>query len=140
MEIREISISSDLVGYLKFPHVGTTFRVDRHVTKLDETPMYTETVYGITSLVARSERGAERLLALVRGHWKIENALHWVRDVVFDEDRSQVRTGNGPRMMATLRNLAISMLRLAGATSIAKALRWCSRNVRACCRLIGLEI
>jgi len=90
--------------------------------------------------VGSSEHGAARILELVRGHWKIENALHWVRDVVFDEDRSQVRTGNGPPVMATLRNLAISMLRLARATSIAKAVRWCSRNVDACCRLIGLQL
>ncbi len=90
-------------------------------------------------MAVSSKRGATRLLELVRGHWRIENSLHWVRDVVFDEDRSQVRTGNGPRVMASLRNLAISMLRLARASSIAKALRWCSRNVRACCRLIGLK-
>jgi len=96
-------------------------------------------VYGITSLAGQSQQDAKRLLELVRGHWKIENALHWIRDVTFDEDRSQVRTGNGPRMLATLRNLAISVLRLAGASSIAKALRWCSRNVDACCRLIGLR-
>jgi len=65
-------------------------------------------------------------------------SLHWVRDVTFDEDRSQVRKGNGPRVMATLRNLAISMLRLAGADSIAKATRWCSRQATRCSRLIGL--
>ena len=97
-------------------------------------------MYGITSLAATSEQGAARLPERVRGHWTIENALHWVRDVVFDEDRSQVRTANGPRVMATLRNLAISTLRLAHASSIAKALRWCSRHVDACCRLLGLEL
>jgi len=62
-----------------------------------------------------------------------------VRDVTFDEDRSQVRKGSGPRVMATLRNLAISVLNIAGATSIAKATRWCCRNVAACLRLIGLK-
>ena len=97
-------------------------------------------MYGITSLPGRNEQEAARILELVRGHWTIENSLHWVRDVVFDEDRSQVRTGNGPRTMATLRNLAISILRLAQASSIAKALRWCSRHVDACCRLIGLKL
>lgn len=59
----------------------------------------------------------------MRGHWRIENRLHWVRDVTLDEDTSQIRTGNGPRTMASLRNLAISMLRLNGATNIAQALR-----------------
>jgi predicted transposase YbfD/YdcC len=91
-------------------------------------------------LAGSSEQDAARILQLVRGHWKIENALYWVRDVVFDEDRSQVRTQNGPRVMATLRNLAISILRLAQASSIAKAVRWCSRNVDVCCRLIGLQL
>jgi hypothetical protein len=75
----------------------------------------------------------------VRGHWIIENGVHWVRDVVFDEDRSQIRKNNGPRVMATLRNLAMSILRLGGARSIAKATRWCHRHVDACLRLIGLE-
>ena len=49
--------------------------------------------------------------------------MHWVRDVAFDEDRSQVRTGSAPQIMATLRNLTISMIRLAGETNIAAALR-----------------
>lgn len=63
---------------------------------------------------------------------------HWVRDMTFDEDRSQVRKGNGPRVMASLRNLAISVLRIAGASSVAGALRWCARHVEACVRLVGL--
>ena len=119
--------------------MGTTFRIDRYVTKLDGTELRTEQVYGVTSLVGTTKDAAARVLALVRGHWRIENSLHWVRDVTFDEDRSQVRKGNGPRVMATLRNLAISVLRLAGASSIAKALRWCARHFDACERLIGLS-
>ena len=97
-----------------------------------------ETVYGVTSLPAPTPTEAMALLALIRGHWSIENRLHWVRDVTFDEDRSRVRKGNGPRVMATLRNLAISVLRLAGARFIAKALRWCARDHQRALRLIGL--
>ena len=52
------------------------------------------------------------LAAWIRGHWEIENKLHWVRDVTCQEDKSLVRTGNAPRVMATLRSLAISLLRL----------------------------
>lgn len=63
------------------------------------------------------------LASWVQDHWGIENRAHWVRDVTFDEDRSRVRTGNGPQVMATLRNTAISMLRLAGAANIAAAQR-----------------
>jgi predicted transposase YbfD/YdcC len=53
---------------------------------------------------------------------EIKNCLHWVRDVTFDEDQSQVRTGSGPQVMATLGNLAISVLRLAGQANIARGL------------------
>jgi Transposase DDE domain len=95
-------------------------------------------VYGVTSLTGTGELEAEQLLAAARGHWTIENRLHWVRDVVFDEDRSQIRKGNGPRVMGSLRNRAISILRLAGAGSMAKTLRWCGRHTQACLRLIGL--
>ena len=63
------------------------------------------------------------LAAIIRGHWHIEYRPHWVRDLDYDEDRSQVRIASGPRIMATLRNLAVTILRLAGHASIAAALR-----------------
>jgi hypothetical protein len=97
-----------------------------------------EVVYGITSGSATAESPAD-LLQYNRGHWEIENGLHWVRDVTFDEDRSQVRTGAGPRMMATLRNLAISLHRLyGGAKNIAAAIRHCAKNANRPMALIGL--
>jgi predicted transposase YbfD/YdcC len=73
--------------------------------------------------LATSDSGAEpaTLAAWVRGHWEIENKLHWVRDVTYQEDKSLVRTGNAPRVMATLRSLAISLLRLDGHANIAAA-------------------
>ncbi|WUD63499.1 transposase (plasmid) [Nocardia sp. NBC_00511] len=64
----------------------------------------------------------------LRGHWGIENTVHWIRDVTFDEDRSQIRTGSGPQVMATLRNIAISLHRLYGETNIAEACRHHSRD------------
>jgi predicted transposase YbfD/YdcC len=81
-----------------------------------------EVVYLITSATPSAAPPAT-LAAWVQGHRGIENRLHWVRDVTFDEDRSQVRTGAAPQVMATLRNLVISLLRLAGWTNIAHALR-----------------
>ncbi|MGP5928755.1 transposase [Corynebacterium glyciniphilum] len=63
-----------------------------------------------------------------RSHWRIENALHWVRDVTFGEDASRVRTGQGPRVMATLRSTVISLLRLDGHDGIAAAVRFHGRN------------
>ena len=86
-----------------------------------------ETCYAVTSL-RPGQASAGELAAIVRGHWAIEDRLHWVRDMDWDEDRSQVRTASGPRVMAALRNLAITILRLAGATSIAAALRYHARR------------
>lgn len=77
----------------------------------------------------------------MRAHWTIENRLHWVRDVTFDEDRCQIRRGAGPQVMATLRNLAISLLRLAGAPFIAPALRHAGWQGRALIlRLLGVNL
>jgi hypothetical protein len=81
----------------------------------------------------------ERILALSRKHWSIENRLHWVRDVTFDEDRCRIRRGAGAQVMASLRNLAISLLRMAGAEIIAPALRHCARSDSLVFRLIGLK-
>jgi len=80
-------------------------------------------VYVITSDRTTSDRGAgpATLAAWVRGHWEIETGLHWVRDVTYQEDKSLVRTGNAPRVMASLRSLAIGLLRLDGHASIAAA-------------------
>lgn len=70
-----------------------------------------------------------QVAAWVRGHWAIENRLHCVRDVTFDEDRSAGRTdGTGPQVMATIRNTIVSVLRLAGHDNIAAALRHHSRK------------
>lgn len=72
-----------------------------------------ELAYGVTSLKPE-KASAERLLELNRGHWEIENRVHYVRDVTYDEDRCRIRTDNGPRMMASIRNLAISIARMMG--------------------------
>jgi predicted transposase YbfD/YdcC len=92
-----------------------------------------EVVYLITS-----DRDADpaTLAAWVRSHWEIENRLHWVRDVTYQEDRSLVRTGNAPRVMATLRSLAISLLRLDGQTNIAAANRHHARDPQRTLKLL----
>lgn len=87
----------------------------------------TEVVYAICS-VPMTEAPPHLVATWIQGHWAIENALHWVRDVVFDEDRHQLRVGNGPQVMATLRNTAITLLRLTGWTSIAAGLRHHGRD------------
>ena len=75
----------------------------------------TETAYAVTSLAAHQGSPAD-LGDAVRGHWHVENELHWVRDVTYDADRSQIRTSTGPQVMASLRNLAVTVLRLSGVT------------------------
>jgi len=127
IEVRKIGTSALLNDYVEFPHVRQVFRIERTTYKVDGSFLRQEVVYGITSL-PKEKADAKRLLALNRGHWCIENRLHWVRDVTFDEDRSQVRTGQGPRVMATLRNLAISVFRLHEVSNIAQALRRCGRD------------
>ena len=79
------------------------------------------TVYAITSLHAHQATPAQ-LAAWIRGHWQIE-ALHHIRDVTYGEDASQVRTGNGPQVMAALRNLTIGIMKMAGHRNIAAASR-----------------
>jgi predicted transposase YbfD/YdcC len=120
-ETRQIWVSSELNGYLNFPYVGQVFVIDRKFVYRSG-KIKQETNYGVTSLSAE-KASAERLMKLIRGHWEIENRLHYVRDVTFDEDRSQVRTKNGARVMASIRNLVISVCRLLGFQFIADALR-----------------
>ena len=74
----------------------------------------------------------------IRGHWGIENRSHHVRDTTFDEDRSQVRAGGAPQVLATLRNIAISVLRIAGFTNIASGTRWVAWDYTRGLRLLGL--
>jgi predicted transposase YbfD/YdcC len=89
---------------LTFPHAAQAIQIIRRRRPLTSTKWTTETVYAITSLTVIQARPAD-LARIARGHWGIEDRLHWVRDVTYDEDRSQVRTGNGPRVMASLRIL-----------------------------------
>ena len=75
-------------------------------------------------MITSAEATPATLAAWVQGHWALENKLHYVRDVAYAEDASRVRTaGYAPQIMATLRNTAISLLRLAGVQNITEALR-----------------
>lgn len=91
--------------------------------------------FAITDLTPEQADPAQHA-ALVRGHWGIENRLHWVRDVTFAEDRSALRTGCAPVVMATLRNTAISLLRLAGHQNIAATVAAIARRSERVLELI----
>jgi predicted transposase YbfD/YdcC len=125
-ERRTMKVTAVAAG-LAFPHAAQAIQIVRRRRQLASKKWSTETVYAITSLTVIQARPAD-LARFARGHWGIEDRLHWVRDVTYDEDRSQVRTGNGPRVMASLRNLAIAILRLTRHTSIAAALRYHARQ------------
>jgi hypothetical protein len=140
LEIRRIWTSTELTGYLTFPHAAQVFAIQRETTEIVTRKLRSETVYGVTSLKPE-DANPQRLLALSRDHWSIENRLHWVRDVTFDEDRCRVRRGAGAQVMASLRNLAVSLLRMAGARYIPYALRRCARlDDSMVFRLIGLRL
>lgn len=82
----------------------------------------TETICAITSL-GPEQASAERLLMISRGHWHIENRLHWVRDMSLGEDACRVRTGEAPQVLAAIRNAALRLMRSSGLTEIAANLR-----------------
>jgi predicted transposase YbfD/YdcC len=105
-----------------FPHGARAIKVIRRRRRTGRAHPSVVTVYALTSL---DHRDADpRLLAgWIRSHWTIENQLHWVRDVTEGEDHSSIRTGNGPQVMAALRNTAINIIRLRGGTNIAAAHR-----------------
>jgi len=137
IEQRRLSATSMLNGYCEWPAMQQVFEIERKVTKKKTGAHRTEIVYGITSLRAEVA-SAEKLLDIVRGHWTIENKSHWVRDVTFDEDRSQVRTGNIPQVMTSLRNTAIGIMRLIGETNIAAACRKFAARPWTALALIGV--
>jgi len=138
IETRAIWVSSRFPNYQDFPYVRQVARIERHRLCAKDNTAQHEIVFNITSLTPQ-RADPKCLLELNRGHWSIENRLHYVRDYTFDEDRSQVRKQAAPHMMASLRNLAIGLLRLAGATTnIAAAVRFFMRNVERAMELLGV--
>jgi len=137
LEIRKIWTSTEINDYVNFPYCGQVACLQRYREEINSGKIQNETVYLITSL-SKDDADGERLLNLIRGHWGIENKSHYVRDFTFDEDRSKVRTKSGPRIMATLRNFAISILRFIGYSNIAKALRDMMAKPHLTLRLIGI--
>jgi predicted transposase YbfD/YdcC len=126
-EIRTIQLAGAPAG-LPFPHVSQVFLIERHtrrpVRKNGRTSYADSAVaeLGVTSLTAAGST-PEQVATHIRGHWSVENRSHWVRDVTYGEDGSRVRLAAKPRIMATLRNIAVSLIRLAGYTGIAAANR-----------------
>jgi len=142
----------DAPGHIqkRFPHARQVALIERYVTRATRKRKkhgrgYTKVtvrsavaVFVITSLDAR-EAAPEHLAGYVRRHWRIENQVHYVRDVTYREDASRVRTGTRPRIMATLRNLAIGLIRQAGHTKIAATIRKIKYDNRLLLAILGLQ-
>jgi len=108
IEKRELQVM-DVPEHLKeWPGVQQILKLTRTRTTIKSGKTTEEVVYGITSL-SKDDAPPDRIAALCRNHWGIENKLHWVRDTVFDEDRCTIRTGNAPQAMTALRNTVIAL-------------------------------
>ena len=96
-----------------------------------------EDAYLISSLDLRRHTAAE-LLAFNRGHWAVENSLHYVRDLTMGEDACRVRTGSAPQVLAGIRNAVLAILKGVGSTNIAASLRYYAVHVVQALRIIGI--
>lgn len=120
-DTRVLTATTDLVGYSDWPGLAQVFRLERtwHADGIDQHAIH----YGVTSLPP-AVAGPERLLALKRGHWQIENEVHYVKDVTLGEDRSLIHAGQEPVVMAMLRDTVVSLIRHSGWRTIASRLRY----------------
>jgi Transposase DDE domain len=134
-ELRLLRCSAALVGYTDWPHLGYACTIQWVVTRAGMTTYQQH--YAITSLTP-DRITAAGLQELWRGHWGIENRLHYVRDVTLGEDASRMRTGNEPQALAAVRNAVLGTLRRAGHTNLAAALRTYAGKPRAALALLGV--
>jgi hypothetical protein len=112
--------------------------IERYVTYKKKGQWHTraEAVLYLTSLPA-GETTPEDLLAHVRGHWRVEH-MHWLRDVIWKEDKSLIRTGNGPQVWSALANLVISLFRIHGVTGYTAETRRCAQDPRRALHFLNL--
>ena len=120
---RTLTASTLLTEHTDWPGLQQVYQYTTHQKCKSTGHVKCHVQYGITSLTPQRASAAD-LLKLRREHWTIENKRHWVRDAVFQEDASSVRTGVIPQVMAAMRNTAISVLRFTGWTKITDALQY----------------
>jgi Transposase DDE domain len=137
LEIRRLWTSTALVGYSDWPGLAQALCQEREVRRLNTGEVRRERAYAVTSLPPE-QADAQTLLRLWRGHWGVENRLHWVRDVGFSEDRSAARVGGVPHGLAALRNTTSGVLRAHGHTAIAATRRTLAHHAHAAVTLLGL--
>lgn len=139
VEERKVKASTAMQGYSDWPGLQRVLKMERRITNKATGVMREEEAYAITSLDER-RADVEQILKLWREHWHIENKLHYVRDVTYREDKSQVKKGKIPEVMAALRNAAITLMRVAGATNIAAACRRYAAQPGLAMAAIGLDL
>lgn len=129
IETRKIWTSTELNGYLNFPHVGQVFAIERISIEKKTGQSSRDIAYGITSR-SPQQADARRLLEINRGHWSIENSCHYILDWNYDEDRCRIRTGHGPENITCLRRFAIGLIKSKGVKNVAQKIRHLNRNTR----------
>ncbi len=121
---------------LPFPHVNQVWLIERYVTDTTGAHLSAAAQLGVASHTPQ-QAGPAQIAAINQGHWAVES-LHWIRDTCYREDQSRVRTRSGPRVLASMRNLAINALRLAGRRDITEATRWAGRNMTRPFAILGI--
>lgn len=121
LEKRTITVSSMLADYSTWPELAQVFKLESQRTDARGTTK-TEVRYGVTSLPVHLA-DPKRLLQLTRGHWGIENGLHYRRDATMREDHAQLRMGHAPEMLAVLNNTVLGLFARQGETNVAHARR-----------------
>ncbi len=109
IDIREITVSSQLNDFLDWPFIKQVFKLERQVIDIKTGHIRKRVVYGVTSL-ARDKVTPVELLALIRSYWGIENGLHYRRDVTLLEDRTRITSKNAGHVMACINNLILGLL------------------------------
>jgi len=129
IETRSIWTTTQLNDYLDFPHLKQAFMIKREAINKKTGTYSCDTAFGITSRES-AQASPQRLLAINRGHWTIENSCHYILDWNWDEDRSRIRTGYGPENMSRLRRFAIGVIKSRGVTNVAQKIRQLCLNIR----------
>ncbi len=136
LETRHLTCTADLDDYLTWPGVQQVLRRECERIELTTGKVSQAVTYALTSVTIAAATPQE-LEGYWRGHWTIENRVHYVRDVSMGEDAQQMHTGNAPQALAALRNTLLKLLRGAGWTNIAAALRHFAGAPHEALRFIG---
>lgn len=129
IETRKIRTTTELNGYLTFPHIGQVYEIERERIEKRTGKISKEIVYGITN-TSPKEVPPKKILEINRHHWGVENSCHYILDWNYNEDRCRIRTGNGPENVSRLRKFAISLFKSKGIVNVSEKIRMASFSKR----------